>query len=224
MPEVEEQVVKHMVLQLEPQAYYTIQIGAYTDAAQGQAQVSQLAQAGYRAVVSSGPPYQLYIGCMQTPPALDALPEAIRTVGKDIFVKKQILNSVQFCLPEHPSSDLQQVAILLASFDIVLKHSLQLFQDYRYEACSEENWDAMITQVQSELQQIAHSAEAYLYDFEEGALAGDLLDLLQVADCYRESLTFVKEKKNTTMVLLAQSCLLELIDAYHTFMVQNRVK
>ncbi len=46
--------MRQMVLQLEPAEYYTFQIGAYQDAAEGQAKINELAQLGYRVCVSEG--------------------------------------------------------------------------------------------------------------------------------------------------------------------------
>lgn len=220
---VEEKVVKQMILQLEPQEYYTIQLGSYADAASGQETVNALAKAGYRVVVSDGPPYRLWLGCMGVSPSIDSLPEEIASIGSDIFVQKCILNQVLFQFPADSSSELQETAILLASFDVVLKHSLQLFQDYHYEACSAENWEAMVSQVQEELSQIQASAGSFLLHAEDEALVGRLLNLLSVTEDYHESLQLIVDKKNTKVVLLAQSCLLELILYYHDFIEENSV-
>ncbi len=220
---IDEKVIKQMVLQLEPQEYYTIQLGSYADAASGQDKIDVLAQAGYRVFVTDGPPYQLWIGCIGKAPSLDDLPDVFWSVGTDVFVQKQILNRVLFQFPADASTALQDITIFLASVDIVLKHSLQMFQDYRYDSCSEENWNEMITQVLSELEQIQSSASDILLRSENELLVGDLLDLLTVMKSYHESLQLIIEKKNTEMVFLAQSCLLELIDYYHEFIEQNSI-
>jgi len=214
---VEEKVVKQMVLQLEPEEYYTIQIGLSDDLIHVQNKINTLAQAGYRVFVSSEPPYQLLIGCVSIPPSLDKLPEEIVTISEDLFVKKMILNDVQFQFPELMSEDLQEVPVLLASVDILLKHSLQMFQDYHYEACSEENWNGMINQVQAEIEQIQSSADRILLYSEDEVLARDLLNFTAVVESYNASLSLIKNQKDTRAVLLAQSCLLELIAHYHAF-------
>lgn len=221
--QMEEKIVRQKVLQLDPQEYYTIQVGSYRDAASGQARIDILAQAGYRVFVSDGPPYQLFLGCTGKVPSLEYLPEEIAGIGSDVFVQKQILNHTQFRFSEHAASQLQEVATLLTGFDVVLKHSLQLFQDYRYEVCDDENWSAMIAQVESEISQIQFSAGNLLLFAEDEQLVNDLLNLLNVLESYDESLQLIVEKKNMQVVLLAQSCLLELIAYYHNFMIKNSI-
>jgi len=221
--QIDEKVVRQMVLRLEPREYYTVQIGSYTDTVGGQNTVDQLAQAGYRVFVTDGPPYQLWIGCTGQTLSIDALPQEIRTAGTDIFVQKQVLNRVQYRFPADASEEYQDASVLLASLDVVLKHSLQLFQDYQYEACSEENWNRMIAQIQNELQQIQTSSTAFLHQTEDEQMVGDMLNLLAAMDSYRESLQLIVDKKSTRMVLLAQSCLLELIAYYHTLIEQNSI-
>ena len=59
---------------------------------------------------------------------------------------------------------MEQVSTLLSSYDVVLKHSLKMFQDYRYDACSEENWSEMIQQLMDELELIQQKGTALLSD------------------------------------------------------------
>lgn len=221
--EIEEKVVKQMILQLEPREYYTIQVGSYSDVESCQERIDQCSKMGYRVFVSEDPPYQVYLGCVGRVLSLDELPEDIRSLDTDIFVQKRILDQTMFRFPATQSDHLQEIAVLITSFHVVLNHSLNLFQDYRYETCSEENWDAMITQVQSELVQIQLSANTFLLEKQAEPLADHLLRLLSAAEAYRESLDLIAEKKNTQVVLLAQSCLLELISCYHNFIEQSSV-
>lgn len=107
---------------------------------------------------------------------------------------------------------------------MVLKHSLQMFQDYRYEACSEENWANMIGQIGEELTVIQETAGALLNDEASEPVASGILNLLAVTEEYGESLQLVQEKKSDKVVLLAQSCLLELIEQYHGFMTESSDK
>ncbi len=220
---IEEKVVKQMVLQLEPQEYYTVQIGSYPDVISGQQRVNALAQAGYRVFVSEEAPYRLWIGCTGAEPSLEHLPEEITSVGSDVFVQKLILNQSVFQFPAEDASELQEVAVLLSSYDVMFKHSLKLFQDYCYENCSEENWTAMIGQVQEELKLLQTSAQNFLMATEQEAIVSKLLDLLTVTEEYSESLQLIADKKNTQVVLLSQSCLLELIAQYHSFMEQASI-
>ncbi len=223
-PQTEEKVVKQMVLQLEPMEYYTVQVGSYQEASAGQARINALAQMGYRVCVSQGPPFALWLGCMGKEPQLSDLPEAVRNSSSDIFVQKKILNETALRFSAADSQVMEQAAALLSSYDVVLKHSLQMFQDYRYEACSEENWTNMIEQIAEELTMIQETAGALLNDEASEPVASGILNLLAVTEEYGESLQLMQEKKSDQVVLLAQSCLLELIEQYHGFMTENSDK
>ena len=82
---------------------------------------------------------------------------------------------------------------------------------------------SLIAQIQNELQQIQTSSTAFLHQTEDEQMVGDMLNLLAAMDSYRESLQLIVDKKTTRMVLLAQSCLLELIAYYHTLIEQNSI-
>ena len=220
---IQEKVVKQNVLKLTPREYYTVQIGSYPDITDGQEIVDALALLGYRVFVSDGPPYQLWLGCLGAAPDSKALPNEIIAIGSDIFVQKQILNQLNFQFPAEDTTQWQDVAVLIASLDVVIGHSLQMFQDYRYEACSVDNWNSMIHQVQEELALIASSGDRVLGYMKEEQSAGMLLDILTVINRYHESLGLIEEKQSTKVVLLTQSCLMELIDCYHDFIQQNSV-
>lgn len=230
-PEVEEKVVRQMILQLEPQVYYTIQIDSCIDAVQGQEKIDDLARQGYRIFVSDGPPYKLFVGCIGKSPSLEYLPTAITACSNDIFVQKLILNKTQFQFPvndlAHLSdaelAELEKVAVLISSYDVILKHSLLLFQDYCYENCSEENWNAMIAQIQNEISLLKTSMSDFLLFANTESLVGGVLNLLSITESYEESLQLIVEKKNTQVVLLSQSCLLDLIAYYHDFIEAHRI-
>lgn len=217
-PETEEKIVRQMVLQLEPTEYYTFQIGAYQDTAEGQAKINELAQLGYRVCVSEGPPFRLWLGCLGKEPQVSQLPEAVRSSSSDIFVQKLILNETALRFSAENRQVMERVSALLSSYDVVLKHSLKMFQDYHYAACSEENWAEMLQQVEEELMLIQETGSALLTDEASEAMASGILDLLTVSREYQESLQLIQEKKTDKVVLLAQSCLLELIEQYHHFM------
>lgn len=223
-PEVEEKVVRQLVLQLEPQEYYTFQLGAYQDAGEGQAKINELARLGYRVCVSPGPPYRLWLGCLGKEPQVADLPEALRESSSDIFVQKLVLNETALRFSASEKQNMEQIAALLSSYDVVLKHSLNMFQDYRYQACDEKNWTEMLQQVEDELAMLQESGGALLTDETSEPLASGILDLLELSGEYAESLQLIEEKKNDQVVLLAQSCLLELIEQYHQFMQEESEK
>ena len=91
---------------------------------------------------------------------------------------------------------MEQVSALLSSYDVVLKHSLKMFQDYHYAACSEENWAEMLQQVEEELALIQETGSALLTDEASESMASGILDLLTVSKEYQESLQLIQEKKN----------------------------
>lgn len=219
--QVEEKVVRQMVLQLEPVEYYTVQVGSYQDASAGQAKINELAQLGYRVCVSQGPPYCLWLGCFGKAPQVKDLPRSIQESGSDVFVQKLVLNETALRFPAEDKQMMEQISSLLSSYDVVLKHSLQMFQDYRYEACSDENWQQMIQQLTEELTVIEEKGSVFLTMDSKESIASGILDLLTLTQEYQESLQLIQEKKTDKVVLLAQSCLLELIEQYHIFIAQE---
>lgn len=218
---VEEQVVRQMVLQLEPMPYYTFQIGCYQDASAGQAKINELAKLGYRVFVSQGPPFCLWLGCLGQEPQVDILPDVVRESSSDVFVQRLLLNETALRFPATDGQEMEQVSALLSSYDVVLKHSLRMFQDYRYAACDASNWAEMVKQISSELDTLQETGSALLTDAVDESLASGVLDLLTVTADYADSLQLMQEKQNDKVVLLAQSCLLELIAQYHSFMDQE---
>lgn len=219
--QAEEKILKQMVLQLEPVEYYTFQLGTYQDAAAGQASINRLAQMGYRVCVSDGPPYEIWLGCLGKMPDAHDLPEEILADHSDVFVRKKILNETAFKFSESDGQGMERIATLLSSYDVVLKHSLQMFQDYRYDACSEQNWSDMTKQICGELEMLRETANLLLTEETSDTLARGVLNLLAITEEYEESLQFMQEKKTDRVVLLAQSCLLDLIAQYHSFMVDE---
>lgn len=215
---VEEETLKQMVLQLDPVEFYTVQIGSYEKAEEGQAIVNELAKLGYRVSVSDGPPYQIWLGCMGKKPVLSSFPEEIKNITADVFVQKKILNETALKFDASDSLEMEQTAALLSSYDVVLRHSLQMFQDFRYEACSEENWADMITQIADELEVIGQLNEQLLQNTTSDSIAEKIRELSDKTLQYGESLHHIQQKKTDRYVLMAQSCLLDVISKYHEFM------
>ncbi len=216
---VEEEIVKQMVLQLNPVEFYTLQIGSFETAEEGQACINQLAQMGYRVTVSAGPPYQLWLGCMGCKPAMESFPEELRHITADCFVQKRILNETAWKFAASDNRQMEQIAALMSSYDVVLQHSLKMFQDFRYDACSEDNWGNMVMQLTEELSLLEESAELILYVNTEEAIQEGITELVNRTDCYRESLNRMQKEKTDRSVLMAQSCLMDLIETYHQFMI-----
>lgn len=216
---MEEEIVKQMVLQLEPVEFYTLQLGSFETAEEGQASINRLAQMGYRVSVSAGPPYQVWLGCMGNKPVLENFPEEIRQIAADCFIQKRILNETALKFAASDNLQMEQIAARLSSYDIALQHSLQMFQDFRYEACSVDNWGAMIAQITEELNLLEDSAELILYENTEEVMQEGITELVNRTDCYRESLNRMQDDKTDRSVLVAQSCLMDLIETYHQVMM-----
>ena len=219
---IEEKVLKHHVLQLKPREYYTVQAGVYDNIVDAQKAIDIFADAGYRTVVFDGPPYQLWLGCLGTAPALENLSDEIKNLGSNVFVQKQILNQVNFQFSANEDAQ-RNTAALVASLDVLIGHSLQMFQDYQYEACSEANWNEMIGQIREELRIIAESADNLASNTTYVHQIAGLKNVLSALKCFDDSLLFITEKKSTQAILIAQSYLLELIADYHSFIRQNSV-
>ena len=216
-----EQTSRQMVLQLEPVEYYTIQLGVCENVKEAQEKIDRMAQHGYRVIVSDGPPYSIWLGCFGSRPDVSSLPGEIKNGSPDLFVQKKILNEQTLKFSADDSFVMERLAALISSYDVVLKHSLQMFQDYRYELCSDENWNAMTEQIIEELHVISTSAEMLL-DQEIKKSAADQIKQMEIlTEAYERSLYQIREKKNDRAVWIAQSCLHELIAGYHAFMLDE---
>ncbi|MBO4948846.1 MAG: hypothetical protein J6C83_05850, partial [Peptococcaceae bacterium] len=146
----------------------------------------------------------------------------IKNLGSNVFVQKQILNQVNFQFSANEDAQ-RNTAALVASLDVLIGHSLQMFQDYQYEACSEANWNEMIGQIREELRIIAESADNLASNTTDVHQIAGLKNVLSALKCFDDSLLFITEKKSTQAILIAQSYLLELIADYHSFIRKNSV-
>ena len=79
----------------------------------------------------------------------------------------------------------------------------------------------MIQQLTEELAVIEEKGSVFLTMDSKESIASGILDLLTLTQEYQESLQLIQEKKTDKVVLLAQSCLLELIEQYHIFIAQE---
>lgn len=219
VPELAEEtkVIKYKVLRLEPTEYYSIQMGSYSDTVQGQETINKMAELGYRVYVSDGPPYKLWLGCSAEELTL---PQELTGYGQDVHIEKQMLNTVSLRFEEDNQLFAESISSLLSSYDVVLKHSLEMFEDGSYGQHSKEMWQQMTAQIDSELQLLINSIETLLEDPDSEQVAGDFIDLQNETAEYQQSLQLLLNKENDKAVFLAQSYLLEVIDKYHTIMVK----
>lgn len=77
------------------------------------------------------------------------------------------------------------------------------------------------TAVTEETHRNRRKGSAFLTMDSKESIASGILDLLTLTQEYQESLQLIQEKKTDKVVLLAQSCLLELIEQYHIFIAQE---
>ena len=77
----------------------------------------------------------------------------------------------------------------------------------------------MTAQITEELQVIEQSAEGLLEDTAANQAAEKIEGLKEATVQYRISLQQMKEQKTDHAVLMAQSCLLDVIEKYHSFIV-----
>lgn len=218
--ESQNMVVKRMVLRLEPVNYYTIQVGSFADSAVGQGVIDQLAATGYRVYTKPGPPYKLWLGCFGSKNEQLLIPEEVKQIGQDIFITENLLNTTALKFAEDDLLIAEQVAPLVANYDVLLKHSFKMFTSPLYTQYDDAMWAQMIGQIDGEIAMLILQGEEILAKGENQAVAQSVMDLNQISQEYRQSLQLILEKKNDKVLYLVQSYLLQLIDQYHGFIDQ----
>ena len=208
-------VIHRQTLRLETMAYNTLQIGTFTDLAKGQHIIDELAEEGYRVFVTPSEPYHLWVGCFAAPEGMQNIPEVIQAKGEDIYVTKALLNETVLSFDEDQLFFKEHLVPLLEKSDIVLKHSLKMFQTADYQAYDDALWQQQIQRLQEEIEHVHSFTEEVLLEADAQPLAKPLADFQVLLEEYSQSLTIITEKKNDQAVLLAQSYLLELISQYH---------
>lgn len=218
----ETQVVHYKVLRLDTMEYYTIQIGTYDDIMSCQEKINQLAAQGYRPFVSRQTPYKIRVGCFAEEAALEQIPEALRNSGQDVHLEKLMLNQHSLKFDEQNVFLLEQLSPLLTSYDVVLKHSLTMFQQWQATQYTTELWREMIAQLTAEGQEVSSHLEKLLTDHQcDEQLASQLLDLQKITGEYLVSLERLAEQPEDLSVWMAQSYLLELLEQYDEIIVTN---
>lgn len=208
-------VIRRQTLRLETMAYHTLQIGTFTDLTAGQHIIDELAKEGYRVFVTPSEPHHLWVGCFASAEGMQHIPEAIQAKGEDIYVTKALLNETVLSFDEDELFFKEHLVPLLEKSDVVLKHSLKMFQTADHGVYDEDLWQQQIQRLQEEIEHVHNFTEEVLLEADAQSLAKPLADLQVLLEEYSQSLTIILEKKNDQAVLLAQSYLLELISQYH---------
>lgn len=208
-------VIHRQTLRLETMEYNTLQIGTFTDITAGQHIIDELATEGYRVFVTSEEPYHLWIGCFSSSDGMATIPEAIKVKGEDIYVTKALLNEKVLSFAEDQLFIKDAIVPLLEKSDVVLKHSLKMFQTAYYAAYDDALWQQQIERLREEIKDVHSFTEEVLLEADKQQLAKPLADYQVLLEEYSQSLTIVLDKKSDQAVLLAQSYLLELISQYH---------
>lgn len=213
-------VIHRQTLRLETVEYYTLQIGTFTDLTSGQHIIDELAQQGYRVFVTASEPYHLWIGCFGLANGMESIPEVIKEKGEDIYVAKALLNEKVLSFQEDQIFFKDYLVPLVEKSDVLLKHSLKMFQTAYYAAYDEELWQQQIQRLQEEIDGVHNFTEEILMVDDNQQIAKPLADYQVVLEEYSQSLAIISDKKNDQAVLLAQSYLLELISQYHQMIEQ----
>jgi len=216
-PEVEiqhrEEVTTYKVLRLEPREYYTVHLGTYDELMACQEKIDQLAGLGYRPFVAKEFPYKIRIGCFALEEQLDKLPQELLLVGQDVYLEKCLHNQHSLKFREDDAFAREHLSSLVAGYDILLQHSLNMFQSWQADIYTEELWRQMITQLQEEgnnlLEQVQLAAQNC-----PASIYSRLFDLHEVTENYLESLVKIAEFPENSTVWSAQSYLLELFEQY----------
>ena len=215
----EQKVIKRQTLRLDTVQFYMLQVGSFSDAALGQNVINQLADCGYRVYTKEGPPYKLWIGCFSEKEGLAEIPEPIKQYGQDIFVVSGILNEVALTFGEDQTFIKDNLVPLIGESDVMLKHSLKMFQRANYDQYADEIWQQMIEKINGEIDEILQKKEDILLEDDYQLLAKALVDFGDSLTDYQQSLLMITEKKNDQMVLLTQSYLQQAIAGYHNLIL-----
>lgn len=212
------EVVEKTILRLEAEDYYTCHVGSFTDKNEAQSKIDAFAQAGYRVFASSEAPYRLLLGAWSAKPDLTALPSEFQNIGSDVSIVKATLNDVSLKYTASDKLYSERIAPLVAAADVVIKHSLKMFEQSTYEQYSIENWQEMINLLKKEIAALEDESLALSLS-EDGQNAEkintEIAALTEKLTNYAQSLEYILSKKDDQALYLAQSYLLELIAQYH---------
>lgn len=215
----EPKIIKRQTLRLETVEFYMLQVGSFAEVAVGQEIIDRLADAGYRVYTKEGPPYKLWLGCFSDKEAMNEIPQAVAQYGQDIFVVSGLLNEVALSFNEDQNFIKERLVPVIGESDIMLKHSLKMFQRTEYQQYTEAIWQEMIDQLSTEIANIELENENILADEHSQVLAKALVDFDDSLENYQQSLQMILEKKNDQIVLLAQSYLQQAIGCYHRLII-----
>lgn len=211
----EEEVTTYKVLRLEPCEYYTVHLGTYEELLACQEKINCLLDLGYRPFVAKQLPYKIRLGCFASENEISQLPQEILRNGQDVYLEKCLHNQHSLKFKAGNAFAEEYLAPLVASYDILLRHSLKMFQNWHIDTYSEELWQQMIAQLQTEGENLITHLTASLEQKDCSPLIyGELEDLREATENYLQSLEKLLLFLEDLKVWTAQSYLLELFEQY----------
>ncbi|MGI6224893.1 MAG: SPOR domain-containing protein [Peptococcales bacterium] len=206
---------KKKVLRLEPIEFYTIQVGIFPDTTNAQDSLKKLTGLGLRPFVTSQAPYKIWVGCFSDVNSGKDLENALKKHGFEAFIGKGIINDRALKFPGDDDFILDYMAPLLGTFDMILNHSLKMFQSPKISTYKPVVWDNMIDKLQNEVADGLGSLDEVLKISGSGIYENELKKLKDKAQAYQGSLGRIIDTRSDDEVVYCQGHLLELIAAYH---------
>lgn len=215
---------KKKVLRLDPIEFYTIQVGIFPEAKSAQSSLDKLASIGLRPFISSQPPYKIWVGCFSDMNSGKEWENRLKKQGFEVFIGKGIINDRALKFPGDNEFMIDYLAPLLGKFDIILDHSLKMFQSPQIATYNTEVWENVIRKMQGEVVEGLMSINEILELPESFVYQNELSKLKEKAEAYGQGLNTIITSKNDEGVLYSQGHLLELVAAYHNLINQANEK
>ncbi|KJS88039.1 MAG: hypothetical protein JM58_02340 [Peptococcaceae bacterium BICA1-8] len=217
-------VLKRKVLRLEPIDFYTIQAGIYQEASSAQACIEKLGSLGLRPFVTVEPPYKIWVGCFSEAASGKDLEAQLKGQGFEVFIGKGLINDRALKFPGEDEFMINYFAPLLGKFDIILNHSMKMFQSPNVAVFKPDIWENMIEKVQEELNEGISEVDKVLKRQESFSYQIELLQLKDKTQAYEVGLKIINGSKSNGAVVNSQRQLLELIAAYHNLITKTNEK
>lgn len=215
---------KRKVLRLDPIEFYTIQAGTFQEKKSAQNSIDKLASFGLRPFVTSQSPYKIWVGCFSEMNSGRDLETALKNQGFEAFIGKGLINDRALKFPGDDKFMIDYFAPLLGKYDIILDHSMKMFQSPKISAYKPDIWKNMIEKVKSETVEGIMGIDELLQLPKSSAYRNDLIKLKDKAEAYSQGLNNIINSQKDKDVLSSQGQLLELIAAYHNLINQTNGK
>lgn len=217
-------LVKRKVLRLQPIDFYTIQAGIFQEASSAQASIDKLVSLGLRPYVTPEPPFKIWVGCFGDMASGKDLEDRLKNQGFEVFIGKGLINDRALKFPGEDEYMINYFAPLLGKYDIILSHSMKMFQSPNVTVFKPDVWENMIKKVQIELNEGISEVDKVLNRQESFNYQSELLKLEEKTQAYEKGLNIIKGSKSNEAVINSQGQLLELIAAYHNLISKTNKK